>query len=153
MTVTLNPQAARRPGTKQWPLSHVTPPVRALAESPAMMRPHVRAVLAGWGMPDRSDTAELIVTELVTNVLLAPLPSDQHHDKDRVPLFRLGLFSDRRTLLIEVFDTVPGQPKQRRADTGDEHGRGLAIVEALSQGWGTRRCPGGKIVYARLAPA
>lgn len=63
------------------------------------------------------------------------------------------MFSDRTALLIEVFDTVPGKPERRDAATGDENGRGLAIVEALSETWGSHPHPRGKIVYARLRPA
>ena len=147
----LQPVTAR-PGSAGWPLSHVTPPVRALVESPAMMRPYIRAVLAEWGMRAMSVTAELVTTELVTNVVLAPVPDDQDDSReDRVPVFQLGMFSDRRLLLIEVFDTVPGEPRRQEAAADDESGRGLAIVEALSEGqWGTRPHPRGKVVYARL---
>lgn len=147
-TDTLAP--ARRPAgrARLWPLSHVTPRIGAMTSSPAMMRPYARAILTEWGMPDIAEDTELIVSELVTNVAVAPPAGDQ--DGYRVPEFQLGLYSDRAGLLIEVFDTVPGMPEQRAAGTDDEHGRGLEIVEALSEQWGTHRRPGGKIVWARL---
>lgn len=126
----------------------MTPQIRALAESPAMMRSYVRAVLAEWGMAATSETAELIVTELVTNVATAPGAQE-----DRVPVYQLGLFSDRRVLVIEVFDMLPGTPERREAATDDEHGRGLAIVEVLSEEWGIRPHPRGKVIYARVRAA
>lgn len=137
----------------RWPLSHITPRVRVLIESPSMMRPYARAVLAEWEMGDRSEAAELIISELVTNVVRQATDDngDPVYDADgNAPVFRLGLFSDRSVLLIEVFDTVPGAPERRYAGDGDESGRGLMIVGALSEEWGTRPCPGGKVVYARL---
>jgi anti-sigma regulatory factor (Ser/Thr protein kinase) len=93
-----------------------------------------------------SDTAELIVTELVTNVVLAP-------PGERAPVFQVGLFSDRQVLVVEVFDTLPGTPERRDTSAEDEHGRGLAIVEALSEEWGTRPHPRGKVVYVRVRAA
>lgn len=153
--VMLKPEAARppmeRPGSATWPLSRVTPLIRALTGSPAMARSHVRAVLADWEMLDLSDNAELVASELVTNVVLAAGPQEQHEDSGALArLFQVGMFSDRTTLLIDVFDTVPGKPERRDAAVGDENGRGLAIVEALSETWGTRPHPRGKVVYARL---
>lgn len=143
------PPQAPRPcpsGLTPWPLSHITPPIRAMDQSPGMMRPYVRAILAEWDMHAAQDTAELIVSELVTNVYRAAAQSAA----DDTPVFRLGLFTDRRALVIEVFDTVPGEPEPRAAGDDGEDGRGLMIVEALSERWGTRRFPNGKAVWARL---
>jgi hypothetical protein len=114
-----------------------------------MMRPYARTILAEWGLPELAEDAELILTELVTNMSTAPTTGEE--DGCWVPEFQLGLYSDRTVLLIEVFDTVPGTPEQRTADAGDEHGRGLEIVAALSEQWGTRPHPAGKIVWARLS--
>lgn len=140
--------------TQSWLLSHVTPPVRALTGSPAMMRSHARAVLAEWDLSGVSDTAELVLSELVTNVVLAAVPEKRgERPGDAAPVFQVGLFSDRTVLLIEVFDTVPGKPERREAGTADENGRGLAIVEAVSETWGTRPHPQGKVVHARLRTA
>jgi hypothetical protein len=128
--------------------------IRALPESPAMLRSYARAILTEWGLPALSDTAELIISELVTNILQASPPENFPPDfGNPLPLFQVGLFSDRTILLIEVFDTLPGKPEPRAAAVGDEHGRGLAIVEALSEAWGTCPHPQGKVVYARLRAA
>ena len=37
-----------------------------------------------------------------------------------------------------------------RAGAEDEHGRGLQIVAALSERWGTRSVTGGKVMWCRL---
>lgn len=59
-----------RPTVRRWPLSNVTTPVGALIESPAMVRAHVGAVLTIWQMRGLRDVAELVVSELVTNVVV-----------------------------------------------------------------------------------
>jgi len=42
-------------------------------------------------------------------------------------------------------------PHLRRARTFDEGGRGLMLVAQLTQGWGTRQTPDGKIIWAEQA--
>lgn len=132
---------ARRGGC--WPLSYVLPEVSALEKAPAMARAHTRDVLAQWRMQAITDTAQLVVTELITNVVQCPGPH----------LFRLELFSDRAVLLVQVWDAIDGVPRKRLPDATDESGRGLAIVEAVSKEWGTFSRAGGKVVYALLENA
>jgi hypothetical protein len=46
---------------------------------------------------------------------------------------------------------LPAPPIPRTASVDDTSGRGLAIVEFITEIWGTRRPPhGGKTVWARL---
>lgn len=127
---------------ESWPLRYVLPATSALEVAPAMARAHVRDVLAQWRMSAMSSTAELVVSELVSNVVQAPGVGSR--------VFRLGLFSDRTALLVQVWDAVEGVPCKRPAGDTDENGRGLAIVEAASKEWGTYPHAGGKIVYALL---
>ena len=54
---------------------------------------------------------------------------------------------------IEVWDTLPamfGAPTVRHADWDDESGRGLKMIEMLSEDWGWETVPGwsGKRVWA-----
>jgi hypothetical protein len=51
--------------------------------------------------------------------------------------------------VIEVSDNGPGLPVKSYATDNAENGRGLLMVEAMSQEWGCRpgHC-GGKVVYA-----
>ena len=81
-------------------------------------------------------TTELLVSELVTNAI--------RYAHGEVTL-RLVL---ERPLVCEVLDTLrrhcPGcgtRPGRGRA------GRGLQVVSQLSQRWGARRTPRGKVVW------
>jgi hypothetical protein len=143
-----------RPTVRRWPLSNVTATAGALIESPAMARAHVGAVLTIWQMRGLRDVAELVVSELVTNVVVAATEPDGKTPKyfdGMLPVYQVGLFTDRAELRIEVFDTVPGTPTLRNASPDDEHGRGLALVKAMTGGrWGSFLHRGGKVVFAHV---
>lgn len=155
--VTGTRERAKRPTVRRWPLSNVTTPVGALIESPAMVRAHVGAVLTIWQMRGLRDVAELVVSELVTNVVVTVTEPDgktPRYIDGMLPVYQVGLFSDRAELRIEVFDTVPGMPVLRDVSPDDEHGRGLALVEAMTGGrWGSFPHRGGKIVFAHVQNA
>ena len=92
-----------------------------------------------WGLQESAYTAELLVSELVTNALA-------HAAGD----VSLRLILDH-VLVCEVFDDAAAMPKLRIADDSDENGRGLRVVSQLAQRWGTRRTPDGKAVWFELA--
>lgn len=152
--VTDTRERAMRPTIRRWPLSNVTSPAGALIESPAMVRAHVGAVLTMWQMRGLREVAELVVSELVTNVVVAATEPDgktPRYFDGVLPVYQVGLFSDRAELRIEVFDTVPGMPTLRDASPDDEHGRGLMLVEAMTGGrWGSFPCRNGKVVFAHV---
>lgn len=148
-------QVTRRPSMpERWPLSTVTAPAGALVTAPGMARAHVRDVLGRWGLGDMADTAELIVSELISNVVTASADADGRpvYADGRLAVYQLGMFSDCAELLIEVWDTVPGVPVESHAAPDDEHGRGLEIVGALAT-WGWFPHRGGKITWARMPGA
>ncbi|MFF9030008.1 SpoIIE family protein phosphatase [Streptomyces iakyrus] len=92
--------------------------------------------LSGWGLDETGFAAELILSELITNAIrhgAAPI---------RVRL----LYG--RTLICEVSDASNTAPHLRRAASTDEGGRGLFLVAQLSQSWGTRYLPEGKVIWA-----
>ncbi|MEW2528994.1 SpoIIE family protein phosphatase [Streptomyces sp. NPDC047071] len=97
------------------------------------------ARLREWGLDALVDTAELLVSELVTNAL--------RYGEGEI---RLRLLLDR-TLVCEVWDAGLVQPRRRRARDTDEGGRGLQLVGLLSAAWGSRRTPRGKTVWFELA--
>ena len=70
-----------------------------------------------------------------------------------VAAVRLWLCSDRRRVVIQVWDPSPQRPARRDADPQAEYGRGLLLVESLSAGWGLHQPPGsgGKVVWAVVA--
>ncbi|MGW4381132.1 SpoIIE family protein phosphatase [Kitasatospora sp. NPDC004531] len=99
----------------------------------------VRHTLADWGAETLTDTAELLVSELVTNaVRYASAPIG----------VRLTLGD---LLLVEISDPLPDPPRERHANAGDEGGRGLELVRRLALRWGTRAEGLGKVVWFELA--
>jgi anti-sigma regulatory factor (Ser/Thr protein kinase) len=119
----------------------------ALSTSPGYARAWTRQILPEWQLTVLSDRAELIVSELTTNAMLASLPLGR-------PFIRLILTLDDGELAIFVRDYCPGVPQPRNANDEDENGRGLLLVEAMSSrsGWyapedGTP----GKVVWAALS--
>ncbi|WP_045301104.1 SpoIIE family protein phosphatase [Saccharothrix sp. ST-888] len=99
----------------------------------------VRGTLADWSVEGLTDTAELLVSELVTNsVRYASAPIG----------VRLTLGD---TLLVEISDPLPDPPRERHAAEADEGGRGLELVGRLALRWGARTEGMGKVVWFELA--
>ncbi|MFJ9815704.1 ATP-binding protein [Streptomyces sp. NPDC101151] len=110
--------------------------LRAVPEA----RRDMRELLRHWGRPDRSEIAELLTSELVTNALV-------HTDDDAV----LTAVVSPRGLRVEVRDFVARRPRLRAPDTGeDTHGRGLVLVQSLADAWGVRPHGVGKSVWFEL---
>lgn len=126
----------------------------AVPESAKAARDFTRSTLQGWGL--EVDTAELVVSELVTNalrhgVLSGPRMLGEH------PV-GLRLLCNVPYLICMVTD--PGRTGPVRVDTpaAAECGRGLQVVEACSVQWGWEPVgdgPGrtGKVVWALLHSA
>ncbi|MQS13837.1 SpoIIE family protein phosphatase [Streptomyces kaniharaensis] len=99
----------------------------------------VRATLVEWAVEELTDTAELLVSELVTNaVRYASAPIG----------VRLTL---GETLLVEISDPLPDPPRERHAAEADEGGRGLELVRRLALRWGARAEGVGKVVWFEQA--
>ncbi|MGA5895580.1 SpoIIE family protein phosphatase [Streptomyces venetus] len=109
---------------------------------PALVAPIRKQVvdqLDQWALTEASFTAELVVSELVTNAI-----------RYGAPPIRLRLIHDGSTLICEVSDTNHTAPHLRRAKTWDEGGRGLLLVAQLTQRWGSRHTAEGKTIWAEL---
>lgn len=99
-----------------------------------------------------TETAELLVSELVTNAVRFV------NDSGRAPRYSksanvisLSLRYFRGCLLIEVYDTDDNPPVLSGPDDNAESGRGLVLVNALSKEWSYFFPPGGgKVVYCVL---
>ena len=118
-----------------------------LPRSPESVRSARRLVdlaLDVWGMgAGLRDSAELVVSELVTNAV-----EHARRDSVRVTVTRLG--DDR--VQVAVVDLSWKHPEIRPAGADEESGRGLEIVDALSGGrWGVEPLPWGKRVWAECA--
>ncbi|MFI9168286.1 ATP-binding protein [Streptomyces lincolnensis] len=103
-------------------------------------RKALRELLRHWGRPGRSEVAELLTSELVTNALV-------HTDHDAVFTAVVG----PRGLRVEVRDFVARRPRMcvPVADDGT-HGRGLMLVQSLADAWGVRAHGVGKSVWFEL---
>ncbi|WP_349017180.1 ATP-binding protein [Streptomyces luteolus] len=98
----------------------------------------LRMLLTSWDMTDVRDAAELALTELVTNVL-RHVPQDPHCT---VQILRYA-----RVLRVEVTDRSPSPLHARTPEGLSEGGRGLLLVEAVTDRWGAAPAPGGKTVW------
>ncbi|MEV0479573.1 SpoIIE family protein phosphatase [Streptomyces sp. NPDC050508] len=106
----------------------------------APIRKQVVEQLDTWNMSEAGFTAELVVSELVTNAI-----------RYGAHPIRLRLIHDAATLICEVSDTNHTAPHLRRAKTWDEGGRGLLLVAQLTQRWGSRHTADGKTIWAELS--
>jgi anti-sigma regulatory factor (Ser/Thr protein kinase) len=120
----------------------------ALLTAPGCARAHVRAILLEWGLPDVAETAELLVSELVTNSLQASGRLKTRADLPLVPVIRLWVASDRVSVAIHVWDASDDLPIRRDADVDEISGRGLMIIDTLAKDWGSYRQASGKVVWA-----
>lgn len=110
-----------------------------------MARAHAAALCRRWGLGDLAPTAELVVSELVTNAIW--------HAAAGRDLVTLTISFSGRALSIEVADSDPVGPTVRDPGLWDEGGRGTLVVAEHSSRWGWRRHEGGKTVWAELALA
>ena len=119
----------------------------AVSAAPGRARAWTRQVLWEWPLTGLADNAELVVSELVTNSVLASR-------WQAWAAIRLTLICDRQQLVVLVRDSDPRTPARRHADADDVSGRGLLLVESLSDrfGWylAADGAPG-KVVWAVLS--
>jgi serine phosphatase RsbU (regulator of sigma subunit)/anti-sigma regulatory factor (Ser/Thr protein kinase) len=102
----------------------------------ARARRLVRDALLGWGLADAVETAELLVSEVVTNAV-------RHADGAGVGLRLVRTDA----LLCEVTDDEPALPALLSAGVYDESGRGLRVVSRLAREWGASASGHRKIVW------
>jgi anti-sigma regulatory factor (Ser/Thr protein kinase) len=107
-------------------------------------RRELRATLAGWGIDeDRTETATLCMSELVTNAVIHAASGCQ-----------VQVMNDAGTVTVEVRNPGPG-PDSVQPDGRDPmrvHGRGLQLVDALTSRWGSSRGGGGFNAWFVLNP-
>lgn len=102
-------------------------------------RSFVERTLASWDLVELADTALLLVSEAVTNAVVHARSASE-----------LTLSVGRERLRIEVSDWGGGDLQVRDAADDDVNGRGLALIDALSEVWGTARTEVGKVVWFEL---
>ena len=105
-------------------------------EAPALAREFLRGSTCSEHHSEVVDDAVLLVSELVTNSVLHGGP----------PVV-VAVDCDEATLQVRVRDGSPSLPARREAASGDENGRGLALVAEMSADWGVDTEEGGKHVW------
>lgn len=129
--------------------------IGALPTATPCARLHTRNAVREWGLHHLADTIELVVSELVTSAISASMDEDQrphYTDGYGMACVHLRLSTDRQTVLVEVQHENFRPPEPNQAGLDDESGRGLMLVEALTERWGWDLPANGrgKIVWALL---
>jgi serine phosphatase RsbU (regulator of sigma subunit)/anti-sigma regulatory factor (Ser/Thr protein kinase) len=106
----------------------------------------MESCLGAWNLTSVTDTADLVLSELVTNALI-------HADSD-VDV-RFPRYPDHVRLEVLDYDVHPPIPsmlsmRDDEENARAENGRGLALMDALGMDWGTSRTAGGKTVWAEI---
>lgn len=98
-------------------------------------------MLGGWA-DERLETARLLVSELVTNVVL--------HARTPMSLRHLRVGTRAR---FELADGLRAGPVAKRYVPDSPTGRGIRLVTALADDWGVQRSIDGKVVWFELEPS
>ena len=100
----------------------------------------VSAQLRYWRLDPLVDAASTGISELLANV-------HRHARPDKKCAVKLTMATDRLT--VAVSDHDPRLPHPQPMEPTATTGRGLAMVEAMSDGWGTDLLPdeSGKVVW------
>ncbi|MGW6565747.1 ATP-binding protein [Streptomyces sp. NPDC054975] len=101
------------------------------------MRRILRMFLSRWDLAHLTDAAELALTELVANVV-------RHVPGRRCTVL---ILREPHALRVEVSDATPGPLYAKTADPLAESGRGLTLVEAVTDRWGVEPSTDGKTVW------
>ncbi|GAA2588164.1 hypothetical protein GCM10010304_35070 [Streptomyces roseoviolaceus] len=105
------------------------------------LRRILRVYLTAWEMSELCDPAGLALTELVANVV--------RHTPDRRAAVLMVRWPGGRGVRVEVTDTCPRPPVSTAVEELAEGGRGVLIVEAVTDRWGWDPLPDrpGKTVW------
>ncbi|WP_225830015.1 SpoIIE family protein phosphatase [Streptomyces sp. NK08204] len=102
----------------------------------------IRTTVRAWGAKDRADEIELVADELMTNALL--------HTEGAAIVTLRALDGPGRRLRIEVEDSSSALPRRREAGESGVSGRGLLLVDRLTDVWGVEARGGGKAVWCEF---
>ncbi len=101
-------------------------------EAPRLARWWLAELLRSEGLDHELNDLLVMVSELATNAV--------KHARSR---FEVVVHADDRRIRIEVSDTSDSVPQVQWVPAGATSGRGLLIVETLSDGWGVTASEGG----------
>jgi anti-sigma regulatory factor (Ser/Thr protein kinase) len=116
-------------------------------DAPAACRRMVDEACRDWEVPRLRRLGRLIVSELATNAVL-------HAGTPMVVTLRLLRSEADRTLRVAIRDNDPRLverlPEDTRANPPKERGRGLLILDAMADAWGSEPTADGKVVWAEI---
>ncbi|MFG3262485.1 MULTISPECIES: SpoIIE family protein phosphatase [Streptomyces] len=116
---------------------------QAEPERIAEARAQLRDLLHDWPSDDQVDSAVLLVSEMLTNVLV-------HTDDDALLVAEVAGHPGERRMRIEVTDTSDSLPHKRRPGELASSGRGLVLTELLADEWGVAPRGEGKTIWFEL---
>ncbi|SDK52801.1 ATP-binding SpoIIE family protein phosphatase [Streptomyces indicus] len=116
---------------------------QAEPERIAECRQQLRALLHDWADPEQVDSAVLLVSEMVTNVLV-------HTDGDALLTAEARGEIGERRLRVDVSDASDDLPHKRRPGELASSGRGLVLMELLADAWGVDPQGQGKSIWFEL---
>lgn len=106
--------------------------------APHAARRFCRTQLLAWRLPGLLDTVELCACEIASNAV-------QHGAGDSI---EVRLILAGREFTVKIWDANGAQfPVMAVPDFMAESGRGLALVDNLSDRWGSYAVPTGKVVW------
>ncbi|MFJ9644249.1 SpoIIE family protein phosphatase [Streptomyces sp. NPDC101206] len=133
------------------PLRHPARPARRTVLTVAQAEPariagarrQIRELLHDWADPEQVDSAVLMVSEMVTNVLV-------HTDGDALLVAEAVGEPGGRRLRIEVADSSDELPHVRHPGEMASSGRGVLLMEMLADAWGVDPRGEGKSIWFEL---
>ena len=108
--------------------------------APRVAREFLAQACCGSHEAEVVEEAQLLVSELVTNAIRYGAP----------PIELQVRCAGEDRLQIRVRDSDPGVPQPRDADPDAETGRGLMLVDVVSDAWGHEEDIDGKAVWFTL---
>ncbi|MFH8404717.1 SpoIIE family protein phosphatase [Streptomyces sp. NPDC018019] len=116
---------------------------QAEPERIAEARGQIRDVLHDWADEDQVDSAVLMVSEMVTNVLM-------HTDGDALLVAEITGEKGSRRIRVDVADGSDELPHRRTPGELASSGRGLMLMELLAGAWGVDPRGDGKSTWFEL---
>jgi anti-sigma regulatory factor (Ser/Thr protein kinase) len=119
---TLVPPSHHGHSPQHWPL-HNTITLGALDGAAPSARARLRQLLWEWNRSELTDDASVVISELVTNAVIASASL-----RPAIAPVQIWLGSDTRCVLLAVADASPRSPVRLDLSPEAEAGRGLALV-------------------------
>ena len=109
--------------------------------SPALARRIVGTLLDAWNLVQFHDDLAVITSELVTNVYVHTPKADS---------LELEMIGSGEGVRLSIADGYAIKPVIKELDPETPTGRGLQIVQALANRWGSEEYESGKRVWVEL---